>query len=226
MKSKFNPFIELDLFGRVITYRPQSNLGCFLVFTLMGGVISLIIFLTIEVYLIIFSLFTTRLGISYGAGVLIWVSTVLLSRVNIPLYPPLSINIGGGLIPTLIALYQFNRIEESSAIFAVAGIVTILSYFSAMAIPGKGICIWTSYLLLIALVAAICSNYLVTADINRCSVTFTGCVLGTLVGGDLLHLKDMQIKREGLRLSIGAAGTDDWIVYSGCAGLIFTEWLP
>jgi len=48
-----------------------------------------------------------------------------------------ALNVGGGLIPTLLALYQFGRVSPV-AILLVTAIVTLMSYYSAQVVPGIG----------------------------------------------------------------------------------------
>lgn len=49
-----------------------------------------------------------------------------------------ALNVGGGLIPVLLALYQLTRVDLV-AIAVVTVIVTIVSYFSAQVVPDIGI---------------------------------------------------------------------------------------
>lgn len=49
-----------------------------------------------------------------------------------------ALNVGGGLIPVLLALYELMR-SDSGAIGLVTILVTLVSYFSAQIVPGIGI---------------------------------------------------------------------------------------
>ena len=63
-----------------------------------------------------------------------------------------------------------------------------------------------------ALVAALCG--LVLAPEMAAPVAFVSGVFGTIIGADLLHLKDVERIAVGMA-SIGGAGTFDGIVVSG-----------
>jgi len=49
-----------------------------------------------------------------------------------------ALNVGGGLIPVLLAIYELTR-SDLFAIFLVTAIVTVVSYYSAHVVPGIGI---------------------------------------------------------------------------------------
>lgn len=49
-----------------------------------------------------------------------------------------ALNVGGGLIPVLLAIYELFR-SNAIAILLVAALVTVVSYFSAQVVPGIGI---------------------------------------------------------------------------------------
>ena len=53
------------------------------------------------------------------------------------------------------------------------------------------------------------------------SVAFAGGILGTLIGGDLLHLKEIERMSAGV-LSIGGAGVFDGIAMCGLFALLLT----
>lgn len=136
------------------------------------------------------------------------------------------LNVSGGLIPLVLALYQFHRVSPS-AILIVTVIVSLISYFLVLVIPGRGIFTRSSNLWLIAIIAALSAMVIVTGGENRfdVSVAFAGAVLGAIIGCDLLHLKDLYLEKAA-SLSIGGAGFNDGIVKSGLCALILAEWLP
>ena len=53
------------------------------------------------------------------------------------------------------------------------------------------------------------------------SVAFAGGILGTLIGADLLHLKEIERMSAGV-LSIGGAGVFDGIAMCGLFALLLT----
>lgn len=190
-----------------------------------------------------------KLGFSPSVAALLLTAIVLGGMINIPLYKtespvylmdtfasfwlqqfrgiPLrrmrrqtvvALNVGGGLIPMLVALYQFTRVSPL-LIVAVTAIVTIASYYAAQVVPGIGI---QMNPLLAPLTAALSAMLLAGGTPNVIpAIAFAGGVLGTLIGADLLHLKEIQSKSAGV-LSIGGAGVFDGIALCGLFALLLT----
>ncbi|MDX1638139.1 MAG: DUF1614 domain-containing protein [Balneolaceae bacterium] len=126
----------------------------------------------------------------------------------------LAVNLGGCVIPFLISVYELVRLWESGlAIFisslACIGINIFICERLAQPVPDMGI---TIPALVPALVAALSALFLVPDQAP--AAAFVSGVLGTLVGADLLHLKDIGRISSGIA-SIGGAGTFDGIVISG-----------
>jgi uncharacterized membrane protein len=187
-----------------------------------------------------------KLGFSPSIAILLFTLVILTSTINIPLYRTQSyvavannfvdwsrkfwsipfprlqrstvvaLNVGGGLIPVLLALYQFTQ-ANALAILVVTAIVTIVSYYAARVVPGIGI---QMNPLLAPLTAAL-SAMLFAAASHAAPVAFAGGVLGTLIGADLLHLQDIQAMSSGV-LSIGGAGVFDGIGLCGLFALLLT----
>ncbi len=187
-----------------------------------------------------------KLGFSPAIAILLLTLVILGSTINIPIYRressvlvadnfvdlwlrefrgiPLrkmerttvvALNVGGGLIPILLALYEFSQ-GNTVAIVLVSAIVTVVSYFAARVVPGIGIQMNP----LIAPLTAALSAMLIAAP-HAAPVAFAGGVLGTLIGADLLHLKDIQAMSAGV-LSIGGAGVFDGIALCGLFALLLT----
>jgi uncharacterized membrane protein len=108
-------------------------------------------------------------------------------------YGYIALNVSGGLIPIILALYQFHRVPPS-AILYVTAIVSLLSYFLVTVIPGRAIVSGLPGFWLITTVAALSAMVFVAGGVNRfdVSVAFAGGVLGITIGSDLLHLKDVH----------------------------------
>ncbi len=143
-------------------------------------------------------------------------------------YGYISINVSGGLIPIILALYQIHRTQPLE-ILIVTAIVGLMSYFLVTVIPGRAIVTRESRFWLIATVAALSAMAFVAPGVNRTdvSVAFAGAVLGITIGGDLLHLKDVvRSENAVIPLSIGGAGLNDGIAQCGLYALIIAEWLP
>jgi uncharacterized membrane protein len=186
-----------------------------------------------------------KLGFSPSIAILLFTLVILASTINIPLYRTQSsvavannfvdwsrkfwsipfprlqrstvvaLNVGGGLIPVLLALYQFTQ-GNALAILVVTAIVTIVSYYAARVVPGIGI---QMNPLLAPLTAAL-SAMLFAAN-HAAPVAFASGVLGTLIGTDLLHLQDLQAMSSEV-LSIGGAGVFDGIALCGLFALLLT----
>jgi len=132
-----------------------------------------------------------------------------------------ALNVGGGLIPTLLALYQLQQ-ANAAAILAVTALVTAVSYFAAQVVPGIGIQMNPLLAPLTAAAAAlILQDAAPVAVGNPSAVAFAGGILGTLLGADLLHLKDLNYASGGV-LSIGGAGVFDGIALCGLIALLLT----
>ena len=203
-------------------------------------------FIWIAVALDIVEVAVAKLGFSPGVAFLLFAAVLVGSTINIPLYKVESItpvipdfrdmwlqqflgiplhkvrqktivalNVGGCLIPVLLAIYQLIR-SDSLAIFGVTVIVTIVSYFSAQIVPGIGIQINALISPLTAVISAI-----LIAEPLASSVAFAGGILGTLIGADLLHLKEIERMSAGV-LSIGGAGVFDGIAMCGLFSLLLT----
>ncbi|MEN9206321.1 MAG: DUF1614 domain-containing protein [Thermostichales cyanobacterium SZTDM-1c_bins_54] len=127
-----------------------------------------------------------------------------------------ALNVGGGLIPTLLALYQFTRVNPWG-ILAVMLVVTVVSYYSAQVVPGIGI---QMNALVAPLTAAMVALLIAPAGAAP-SMAFAGGVLGTLIGADLLHLPQIERMTPGV-LSIGGAGVFDGIALCGLLALLLT----
>jgi uncharacterized membrane protein len=192
-----------------------------------------------------------KLGFSPSMAVLLLCLIILGSTINIPLYKieatinPIdellmmyqqqfwgipfhkvsrttivALNVGGGLIPSVLAFYQFWQ-AEPIAILLVTTVVTAVTYYSARVVPGIGI---QMNPLLAPLTAALTTLLIVGSPVpgsNVPAIAFAGGVLGTLIGADVLHLRDVQRMTAGV-LSIGGAGVFDGIALCGLFALLLT----
>ena len=220
-------------------YLPVSIL-LFLLFLLLFP------FIWILVTLDVLEIAVAKLGFSPGVALVLFMAVLVGSTINIPLYTVKSItpiipdfqdmwlqqfwgiplkkvqqktiialNVGGGLIPVILAIYELIR-SDALAIFWVTVIVTIVSYFSAQIVPGIGIQMNALVSPLTAVISAI-----IIAEPLASSVAFAGGILGTLIGADLLHLKEIERMSAGV-LSIGGAGVFDGIAMCGLLALLLT----
>ena len=174
------------------------------------------------------TLAVTKLGFSPSFAILFFAAILIGSTVNIPLYQKrlqpvglawnrqrtvVALNVGGGLIPVLLALYQLTR-GHVLPILITTAVVTLVSYYAAQVVPGIGI---RMNAMVAPLTAVVCAWVL--GGMAAPSVAFAGGILGTLIGADLLHLKEIEHLSSG-NLSIGGAGVLDGIALCGLFALL------
>jgi uncharacterized membrane protein len=204
-------------------------------------------FIWLAIALDVVEVAVAKLGFSPVVSLMLFIAVILGSTINIPLYERVSqvsilpdftdlwierfwgiplqkmeqrtivaLNVGGGLIPTLLALYQFTR-SNPLTLLAVTAIVTLVSYYSAQIVPGIGI----QMNALVAPLTAAMTSLLLTNGYGAAPIAFAGGVLGTLIGADLLHLREIERMTPGV-LSIGGAGVFDGIALCGLFALLLT----
>jgi uncharacterized membrane protein len=126
----------------------------------------------------------------------------------------IAVNVGGCLIPASVALYEtwyvcMEGAHSIAALLIAVLINTAVCYRLARPVEGVGIAIPG---LIPPVVAALCAVVLAPQDASP--VAFVAGVMGSLLGADLLHFRDISRISAGLA-SIGGAGTFDGIVLSG-----------
>lgn len=187
-----------------------------------------------------------RLGLSPALVILIFYLSLLGSVVNIPLWrrkirpernsslpfplslllfyhPPrvqeqvLAVNVGGAVIPLLLALYVLPNAPLARVFLATAA-VSAVCFVLARPVKGVGI---TMPALIPPIVAALLAYLLVDDPVARTAVAYVSGVLGTLIGADLCNLP--RIHRLGAHVvSIGGAGVFDGIFLVGFLAAILT----
>ncbi len=129
-------------------------------------------------------------------------------------YTTIAINVGGCVIPCILALYQLGRVVHAGAyalaVLLVVSFVSIVVCFR-IARPVQGIGIAMPALIPPLLAAA--PSMLLMPDFAP-PIAFVAGVVGPLIGADLLHLSEIKNVPTGMA-SIGGAGTFDGIVLSG-----------
>jgi uncharacterized membrane protein len=133
----------------------------------------------------------------------------------------LAVNVGGAIIPAGLSVYLcvqiFKRMGVSWGLLANLGVVTAVMYLVARPVKGLGIAVPG---LVPPLVAALGAWILCPAEF-RAPCAFIASTMGTLIGADLLHLRDIA----GLGApvaSIGGAGTFDAIFLSGIIAVLLS----
>ncbi|MDI3298044.1 MAG: DUF1614 domain-containing protein [Bacillota bacterium] len=130
-------------------------------------------------------------------------------------YPPevreqvVYVNVGGALIPGLFAFYLLTRAPLLPALVDVA-VVALVAERIARPRAGVGIVLPPFIPPLVAVGVA----FLLARGADVSPVAYVGGVLGTLIGADLLHLREV-VRADALALSIGGAGVFDGIFLVG-----------
>lgn len=130
------------------------------------------------------------------------------------MYTIIAVNLGGCVIPVLVAIYELSRLAQRSTMLLLLGLGvvalnTVVCYVIARPQEEVGI---TMPALVPAVVAALGAVLLVPE--MAAPVAFAAGVLGPLIGADFFHLNDLGDVKTGVA-SIGGAGTFDGIVLSG-----------
>jgi uncharacterized membrane protein len=222
-----------------------------LIFILMVGLFLITLILLPFLWLGIVGNAFIDLGIPPGSVFWLLLLTLVGSLVNIPLttlegqevvegqvisyfgmqvrLPPartrrqtiLAVNVGGALIPAGLALFLFlqitNKIGVSWGLLAVLAMVTLVMQRLARPVKGLGIAVPALAPPLVAALGA----WLLCPAAFRAPCAYIASTMGTLIGADLLHLR--EIKRMGAPVaSIGGAGTFDAIFLSGIIAVLLS----
>jgi uncharacterized membrane protein len=128
-----------------------------------------------------------------------------------------AVNVGGAIVPVLISLYLLMQMPSIivPALIGVA-IVTAIVHRFAMPVPGLGI---ATPMLIPPIVAAACGYFLGSSEHHRDAVAFISGVMGTLIGADLLNLRNLRNLGAPVA-SIGGAGTFDGIFLTGIVAVL------
>jgi len=206
--------------------------------------IFLSILLVIVVQLGVFSIVLTKLGLSPDSAILLLISTLIGSLINIRLFTMdssleelpenyqalrsffnpipvlkgkiiIALNVGGALIPVCFSIYLISIYSVSPLQFIPAiTIVAAISYLFSRPIKGLGIGIP----IFIAPVTAALTA-LTIAPAQSAPLAYICGTLGVLIGADLFRLKD--IKYIGAPVAaIGGAGTFDGIFFTGIIAVL------
>jgi len=178
-----------------------------------------------------------KLGFSPEATVLMLLAILIGSGINIPLgrqklfqveepvffglfrqprikAQGLAINFGGAVIPVLLSLYflylGWRQGFSLEPVLMAIILMIIISKFLARIIPGRGVVLPFFAPPLFAVLFA-----LILSPSFAAPTAFISGVLGTLIGADLLNLRNVQKMGKQGFLSIGGAGVFDGIFLVG-----------
>ncbi|HZC46731.1 MAG TPA: DUF1614 domain-containing protein, partial [Candidatus Acidoferrum sp.] len=124
--------------------------------------------------------------------------------------------VGGAIVPVLISVYLLMQMPTIivPALIGVAIVAAIVHRF-AIPVPGMGI---ATPMLIPPIVAALCGYFLGSPN-HRDAVAFISGVIGTLIGADLLNLRNLRDLGAPVA-SIGGAGTFDGIFLTGIVAVL------
>lgn len=205
-------------------------LPLYLLFMIILGIPALFFLLYLNVAAVSFE----SLGLSPKGAFLVFTLSLLGSVINIPVkreqivtrraipalfpvffyYPPvvqervLTVNLGGAVVPMAVSLYLLPRAPFLKTVLATA-VVSVICYMVARPVPSRGIMLPA---MVPPLTAALSAVLLARGDAGV--VAYISGAMGTLIGADLMHLKDLRRMGPGV-LSIGGAGVYDGIFLAG-----------
>jgi uncharacterized membrane protein len=223
--------------------------GSFLLFYILAALTFLtVVFVLIQVQLFTYAL--TVLGLPPRIAVLALMASLLGSYINIPLYSvdcgpktdvqvvnnygleyaipnqyadsqtTVAINVGGAIVPVLIALYAL--ISSPGTLFpsllATIGVAAVTHYF-ASPVRGLGIALPMFIPPLAALLCAVVVRRGLSELRPIPVVAYVSGVFGTLIGADLMNL-DRVANLGAPVASIGGAGTADGVFLTGIIAVL------
>ena len=122
-----------------------------------------------------------------------------------PRHTVLAVNVGGAVVPTFLSLYLLTQALAPLRVVVATAAVTFLTYRWARPVAGVGIVV---PMLLPPLSAALAALLLVPQQAPLAA--YVAGTMGTLIGGDLLHVRQVT-KFATPVASIGGAGTFDGV---------------
>jgi len=205
----------------------------------MDSIVWLLLALTLPILLFLLfykvvSISFVKLGIPRSLVFFLFLSILLGSLINIPVWssqevepgglfrrghwfffnPPevgatiVAVNVGGALIPMLLSIYLLPKAPLLRTGLALA-VVTVVAYSLSKVEPGVGITLPAFVPPLVSAGVA-----LILAWRRAAPVAYISGTVGTLIGADLLNLGEL-IQMDGAFLSIGGAGVFDGIFLTG-----------
>ena len=196
-----NAFVNLGL--------PPDAVFWLLILTLLGSLVNLPL-TTIESH-----------EMAAGRVISYFGMRVRLPPTRLKRHTVLAVNVGGALVPTALSVYLLVQITRAIGIswglLAVLGLVTAVMYQLARPVKGLGIAVPG----LVPPIVAALGAWLLGPEPFRAPCAYIASTMGTLIGADLLNLR--QISQMGAPVaSIGGAGTFDAIFLSGIIAVLLS----
>lgn len=207
--------------------------------------IFLFLFLFLFIHVGLITIAFERIGLTEGQTFIFLLISLLGSNINIPVkriplsvhepfamtadffgmrYPVpirnpremiIAVNLGGAVVPFVLSCYLIAKwgilLEPLFGIFSVAAV----TYVMARPVPGIGIALPVFVAPLMAAFIAL----VLGSSAHAPSVAYISATMGTLLGADILHLKDLGKIRAPVA-SIGGAGTFDGIFLAGIIAVL------
>jgi len=132
-----------------------------------------------------------------------------------------AVNVGGAVIPTLVSVYLFYM-YPAALHYSIYGIMIVAIITKLVARPVKGVGIVTPALVppLVAALSSVLIVFQFPANHEFIFIiAYTGGTIGTLVGADLLNLRNITNIGAPV-VSIGGAGTFDGVFLSGIIAVL------
>lgn len=207
----FLPLLWFGLVGNAFVNLgvPPDAVFWLLIFTLLGSLVNIPL-TTVESHEL-----TAGRVVSYF-GMRVRLPPARLKRTTV-----LAVNVGGALVPTALSVYLLVQITRNIGIswglLAVLGIVTAVMYQLARPVKGLGIAVPG----LVPPIVAALGAWLLCPEPFRAPCAYIASTMGTLIGADLLNLR--EISHMGAPVaSIGGAGTFDAIFLSGIIAVLLS----
>ncbi len=130
-------------------------------------------------------------------------------------YMVVAVNFGGAIVPFLLSCYLMVKNEMFLEPIIGALLVAVLTYFFAKPVPGVGI----AMPVFIPPIIAALVTLVLGGEQHAPATAYIAATMGTLLGADIFHLKDLP-KIHAPMVSIGGAGTFDGIFLAGIIAVI------
>jgi len=129
----------------------------------------------------------------------------------------LAINVGGALIPLFISLYLISKMTTWFPVVLTTVVVALVVNRLSRPVPGVGIAVPALFPPLITALTA----YLIAPPEIRAPVAYIAGTLGTLIGADLMRLREIRAMGAPVA-SIGGAGTFDGVFLCGIIAVLLS----
>jgi uncharacterized membrane protein len=149
-----------------------------------------------------------------GGVVRVFGQRYVMPRWSQPRQTVLAVNVGGAIVPMFLSLYLLTQALAPLRVAVATAVVTLLTYRWARPVAGVGLVV---PMLLPPLSAALAALLLVPQQAPLAA--YVAGTMGTLIGADLLHVRQVT-KLATPVASIGGAGTFDGVFLTGIIAVL------